>query len=445
MKRFYLIVIIFLALIMAGCKNNTGTISDKVLKDNISPTMNSKQTTDDITKATAEALTEDSIKKESSSKIPRAADFSFMNQKLSSLEEARKWGDALDLRQCDLTALELTDDFNRLSKLIFDTATKWPDKLPRGFVPETIMETGKDPGLGIRNLQAKGITGKGVNIAIIDYSLLLDHEEYCNQIKFYGDVNSLDITDIHGPLVSSIAVGKTTGVAPNAGLYYVASNNVTTVDDKRIIDYTSYTDAIYKIIRVNNSLPKDQKIRALSISADWCPDNKGYKEITKAIEKAKEDGIFVISCNLFETYGFWTYSLAKDFNTDPNDPASHKPFEWDKWISMVGNVDNFIPYYEKAFRNSFDGKMLLVPIGSRTVASPTGKSDYCFYSDGGWSTMEPYLAGLYAMACQVKPDVTPELFWKTALETGDSREIVIEGKKYPASMLNPEKLINKLQ
>jgi hypothetical protein len=430
---------------MAGCKKSTGTISDKDSKDNISPTIESKQTKDDITQAATEASAEDLIKKESSSKIPHAADFSSMKQRLSSLKEARNWGDALDLRQCDLTDLELTNDSNELSKLVFDTATKWPDKLPKGFDPETIMETGKNPGLGIRNLHAKGITGKGVNIAIVDYALLLDHEEYCDQVKFYGDVNSSDMMELHGPLVSSIAVGKTTGVAPNAGLYYVASNNVTTVDNKRVIDYTSYADAIYKVIRVNDSLPKDQKIRALSISADWCPDNKGYKEITEAIEKAKEDGIFVISCNLFETYGFWTYSLAKDSNSDPDDPASHKPFEWNKWISMVGNVDSFIPYYEKAFRNTFDGKMLLVPIGSRTVASATGKSDYCFYSDGGWSTMEPYLAGLYAMACQVKPDVTPELFWKTALETGDNREIEIKGKKYSACMLNPEKLIKKFQ
>jgi hypothetical protein len=61
---------------------------------------------------------------------------------------------------------------------------------------------------------------------------------------------------------------------------------------------------------------------------------------------------------------------------------------------------------------------LLIPLDSRTTAAPTGGSDYAFYRHGGWSWVTPYLAGLYALACQVKPDITPELFWEKALETG---------------------------
>jgi hypothetical protein len=59
--------------------------------------------------------------------------------------------------------------------------------------------------------------------------------------------------------------------------------------------------------------------------------------------------------------------------------------------------------------------------------------------------MEPYITGLYAMACQVKPGITPELFWKTALETGTLREVTRGDDKYPARMLNPVALIAKLQ
>jgi len=62
---------------------------------------------------------------------------------------------------------------------------------------------------------------------------------------------------------------------------------------------------------------------------------------------------------------------------------------------------------------------LLFPMDSRTTASPTGADKYVFYGPGGLSWSVPWAAGLYALACQVKPDVTPELFWKTALETGD--------------------------
>ena len=34
-----------------------------------------------------------------------------------------------------------------------------------------LLEAGRDPGLGVRSLQARGITGQGVKIAIIDQSL----------------------------------------------------------------------------------------------------------------------------------------------------------------------------------------------------------------------------------------------------------------------------------
>jgi len=50
-----------------------------------------------------------------------------------------------------------------------------------------IMEEGKNPGLGVRDLHAQGITGKGVNVAIIDQNLLGDHPEYINRIAVYYD------------------------------------------------------------------------------------------------------------------------------------------------------------------------------------------------------------------------------------------------------------------
>lgn len=447
MKKLYvLIMILSLTLLLEGCKSNTSIVSNGSTKsENSGLVKNNQQTLGKATESVMVSPTEKAIKDDLYSRIPPAADFSTLSQQLTSLEDTRKWGNSLDFRQSDLSALNMTKNFKQLSKLVFDSVTKWPSKLPKGFDPVTIMETGKNPGLGIRNLHTKGITGNGVNIGVVDYTLLVNHKEYGKQIKYYGEVNCLDNAEMHGSIVSSLSVGKTTGVAPDAGLYFVASNNVTSINNKRVLDYTSYANSIYKIIKENKTLPQNQKIRVLSISAGWCPENKGYKEITKAIEKAKKEGIFVISCNLFETYGFWTYSLEKDSYSDPDNVDSYKPYQWDLWMDMMANVDGFIPYYENAFKKNFAGKMLLVPIGSRTTASPTGKNDYCFYSDGGWSTMEPYLAGLYTMACQVKPDITPDFFWKVALETGEPREIVKGNHKYPASMLNPEKLIAKLK
>ncbi len=83
---------------------------------------------------------------------------------------------------------------------------------------------------------------------------------------------------------------------------------------------------------------------------------------------------------------------------------------------------------------------------SRAVASPTGNSDYVFYREGGWSWSIPYIAGVYALAAQVKPDITPDVFWSTALKTGRTIEISHEGQKYSFGIiLDPVALIHALQ
>ena len=87
----------------------------------------------------------------------------------------------IDLRSKDLTELDLTDYAGELSMAIFDSETQWPEKLPIGFDPKKCLELGKNPGLGVRALHKKGITGKGISIGIIDQTLLTSHEQYAKR------------------------------------------------------------------------------------------------------------------------------------------------------------------------------------------------------------------------------------------------------------------------
>jgi hypothetical protein len=83
---------------------------------------------------------------------------------------------------------------------------------------------------------------------------------------------------------------------------------------------------------------------------------------------------------------------------------------------------------------------------SRTTASPTGKGDYVFYAQGGMSWAVPYLAGLYALAVQVKPDITPEEFLKEARKTGRTIQIQRDGKEYEFGIiLDPRALIEEIK
>lgn len=76
------------------------------------------------------------------------------------------------------------DEYNRL---YLDTYSFNDRTVLVGAEDETaaLLEAGKGPGLGVRSLQARGITGQGVKIAVIDQSLLTDHPEISGAIAAY--------------------------------------------------------------------------------------------------------------------------------------------------------------------------------------------------------------------------------------------------------------------
>lgn len=341
----------------------------------------------------------------------------------------------VDVRGTDLSSLDLNDKMSDLLHADFDSVTKWPDTLPEGFDPAKIMELGKDPGLNVRELHKQGITGKGVSVAIIDQPLLVDHKEYADRVKFYEEINIKRNAEaqMHGPAVASIAVGETVGVAPKAELYYIAETHGTFRKDGFDWDFTYLAQSIDRILEVNKSLPKNKKIRVISISVGWSPDQKGYKEVTESVGRAKKEGIFVVSSSLDETYGIRFQGLGRDSLSDPNDYNAYKPGEF--WARR---------YFDAPYKLGQD--TLLIPMDSRCTASPTGKNDYVFYSSGGWSWSIPYIAGLYALACQANSSITPEIFWQKALDTSTTISIQNDGKTYKfGKIADPVKLIESIK
>ncbi|MPN02052.1 hypothetical protein SDC9_149265 [bioreactor metagenome] len=240
---------------------------------------------------------------------------------------------------------------------------------------------------------------------------------------------------MHGPAVASIAVGKTIGVAPDADLYYIAEQHGEFKNNSFEWDFIWLAKSIERILEVNETLPEGRKIRVISISVGWDESRKGYKEVAAAVEEAKKQGIFVVSSSLFETYGYFFHGLGKNPINDPNEASSYEPGSW--WAKSFYNLglDRV-----KEINNVDD--MLLVPMDSRTTASPTGKDDYVFYRQGGWSWSIPYIAGIYALACQVKPDVNPDIFWTEALRTGKTITIEKNNAKYEfGKIVSPQDLI----
>ncbi|MTI82897.1 MAG: peptidase S8 [Firmicutes bacterium] len=358
---------------------------------------------------------------------PPAADYSFIHpEKMTELPIYNPNSDQMwqvDLRSSDLTGLDLNNRLNDLLYADFDSKTKWPEKLPKGFNPHLIMELGKNPGLGLRELHKNGITGKGVGIAIIDQGLLVGHVEYKDRLKMYEEIHCGDESAaMHGPAVASIAVGKTVGVAPEADLYYIAeTHGVINEQGNFEWDLSWLAKSIDRIVEINKTLPKENKMRVISISLGIGGKMDGYEKVFESIEKAKKEGIYTVYVG-----------------SDPFMGLGRDPLKIAEDITSFGKGEF---WKNRNYRNDY----LLVPMDSRCTASPTGEDDYVFYRKGGMSWAVPYVAALYALACQVNPDITPDIFWKEALNTSETVKVDNNSNRKLGKIVNPLKLINNIQ
>jgi len=345
---------------------------------------------------------------------------------------------SLDVRCTDISATDLRNSSVDPYSLTFDDGTIWPPaaRMPSDVDWARIMDLGKNPGLGMRAVQQQGITGRGVGIAIIDQPLLTEHVEYAGQLRWYEEINSLGQgnTSMHGPAVASIAVGKTVGVAPEADLYYISLG-----DNPLTIMQTghAYAAGIRRVLEINQSLPADRKIRVIAIAWGCSPGDSGCYDFLKAVKEAKSAGLFVISSSLEETEGLKFQALGRKPLANPDLFESYEPGSW--WAS------DFYAAMDKKDYSFLSGR-LLIPMDSRTTASPTGANQYVFYREGGWNWSIPYIAGMYALASQVNATITPEAFWAIALQTGRTIDVQHDGKTYLLGpILDPQALITALQ
>ena len=148
----------------------------------------------------------------------------------------------------------------------------------------------KDPGLGVRRLQAQGITGGGVGVAIIGGQIRTDHVEYRDQLVHYEELSNFEGIpfEFHGSSAASILLGRQAGVAPGSSLYYFAQNfaQVTPADT---------AEALRHILIFNKGLPESERIRVVSISNGWPDQMKGVEEFEAAVGETWQEGVLVIN------------------------------------------------------------------------------------------------------------------------------------------------------
>lgn len=334
----------------------------------------------------------------------------------------------IDLRSTKVDSSYLDEitltDLNNFTT--FDTLTEWPEALPEGFEPEKLIEEGKERKLNLDQVHEKGYDGTGVGIAIIDQTLLVDHVEIKDNLKFYkSSRNDKEPASMHGVAMASIAVGKNVGVAPNADLYFVVDDSYNFELNERDVTHTA--EDILNIIELNKSL--DNKIRVISISSGYMDKDyptakktKGADEMKEAIKKANESGIVVLCIT----------------------PGN----EIMRFVSLTSlsneNVDDF-NNYKPSYDTLNPDNLLFVPTDKMTHASFTGENEYTYASIGGASSIVPYVAGLYAIACQVDSSITFEEFVQIADETAYEKDYI--SKEYgnqKIKIVNPNAIFEEL-
>ena len=345
----------------------------------------------------------------------------------------------MKLQGRDLSELDLRNSIDDLLYASFDDRTVWPanDKMPSTFDRQKIMELGKNPGLGVRSLHEKGITGRGVRIAIIDMPLLVDHQEYVDRLQLYEEIH-IRIgakPKMHGSAVASLAVGKTVGVAPEADLFYIGQSDS---DWERGGAPTCRyrAEGIHRILEINEELPQGKKIRVISISRGWSRtdllDNR-HKVISDAVQKARDEGMLVVCTGVELVHEGCNYdAIGRSPLADPDVFESYEPALFTAESGWDGSSSDY--------RHTFS-----VPIDSRTTASPDAINEYVFDRRAGSSKAPPYIAGIYALAAQVYPAITPERFWALAARTGRTIEVEHEGERCPLGpIVDPARLIRAI-
>ncbi|XMB67026.1 hypothetical protein RI065_00485 [Mycoplasmatota bacterium zrk1] len=259
----------------------------------------------------------------------------------------------------------------------------------------TLLEWGRQPVLGIRNLHNEGVTGRGVSVAYIDQSLRISHEALDGKSIYYDYVNirnsEIDLwNSMHGIAVTDLLFGA----APEVNLYYIAHPTF-------LMDQSTHAKAIYKVLEINETLALDEKIRVIGFSDNIDDSELNKDAFEEAVEVANENGIVVFFAN--------NDIVTIKESLDRDEPSNYE-----------------FNSYHKSDKLAFPTTYV------------TGNTDsdrhYTFWESGDTSWTTPVQVGLAALALQVNPNLDPfsieELMLKSAYN--------IDGNK----LINPKGFID---
>ena len=244
--------------------------------------------------------------------------------------------------------------------------------------------------------RAKGYTGQGVTIAMIDGTVDTSAPELAGAnitVKTPCTYNEPDASRTHATAVASVLVSKNYGVAPGATLiaYSVPSDKAKRTDECEQDDAGTKGSAFAAIEMAMND-------GAQIISISMSDKNHHSKELKWAITRAMADGVIIVG------------PIGNDAR-DENDAS----FAW--WSGTVG-VSAIDPSGQLASYSSWGQGVVAAGIGGPVKARD--------YEAGGVKDMQgtsfstPIVAGQIALARSRWPQATPNQILQSVTRNGSN-------------------------
>lgn len=254
----------------------------------------------------------------------------------------------------------------------------------------------------IQDLHNQGITGTGVNVAVIDQSFSIVHDEIKECLKDCKNYNNGD--SHHGVVVTSNLAGRSFGVAPNANIHFYGFRGGK--EESICIDTIEALKDIY-----NKNL-NGANIKVVSISGYAHTLSSEFEDIR---EKLKSQG-----CNIIDspTFGMGLTSINQ--------------------ININGNPKYYYSQWQETTPEILEKWKTKIAVPFTNI-SPLWNTehDYQIGGDTTYSWVIPRLSGMYALCLQLKPEMTLDELAQLIIET---KTITEDG----ITLINPKGMIERL-
>lgn len=279
-----------------------------------------------------------------------------------------------NLTYCDSTLTEAI-----IPTLTYNYRTVWPQKYTA--IANDILEKAKDPGLGVRSLHAKGITGEGVTVAMIGNGLPIKNPELekitCKSRKF--GTSTLEFIDYIETQMFNFLADPSIGVAPKLKFFFASVEQW---------DAKSFAAALRWLINENSQLSDNNKIRAVLLT--YFPSSSDLfsfsnrSTLDSAMLETKKAGITILYYSPDERKtGVCYYSYQNPDSLEDCDLEYITPNEY----SALSDTNK-----------------IYIPVSRRSLKFYDSTFSYAGYGKLEWTI--PYLTGVLALGWQVRPDLT---------------------------------------